>query len=312
MALHKLLDIEIGVPNPALLDGFFEEIGFHGGAGRWGPSEEPDQIRVVEAPYRQLRRMRVGCEEEADLAAAARRLDGLGVDYQLGGGRLEAVDPINAWTIVVEPAAPASDVSPQLRRLVNGPGERPRLDVRADALLEDRPRPPRRLYHVMICTPDPHKTTQFLTEGMGLRVSDTANDGAIAFLRCSPDHHNVAIAPSPVPYLNHYALEFDDFDAVMRAASVYVRAHGDEAHIAGPGRHPIGANIFRYMLDPTGTICEFSTDMDYIENDDAWVVRNDWDLGEAWSPWGEKEMPEVFLQPADMPEIAAGWERAHA
>ena len=38
-------------------------------------SEHPDQIRVVEAPYRQLRSMRVACESEEDLTRAGKGLD---------------------------------------------------------------------------------------------------------------------------------------------------------------------------------------------------------------------------------------------
>ena len=36
VALHRLLDMEIGVPDPALLDHFYREIGLTGGDGRWG------------------------------------------------------------------------------------------------------------------------------------------------------------------------------------------------------------------------------------------------------------------------------------
>ncbi len=151
-----------------------------------------------------------------------------------------------------------------------------------------------------------------MTEGIGFRVSDIIAGGLGAFLRCSGDHHNLAIAPGPVPYLNHYAFEYDDFDAVMRAASVYVRRHGEGFHIAGPGRHPIGGNVFRYMLDPSGTIFEFFTDMDRIASDEAWVIKDDWDLGDGWSIWGQKETPEIFFNPVDMPEIVAGWEKEHA
>ena len=41
MALHRLLGIEIGVPKPDILDGFYQEIGFTGGDHRWGPDGGP-------------------------------------------------------------------------------------------------------------------------------------------------------------------------------------------------------------------------------------------------------------------------------
>ena len=48
MALHRLMNMEIGVPDPGALDGFYQEIGLTGGEGLWGGEEQPDQIRVVE------------------------------------------------------------------------------------------------------------------------------------------------------------------------------------------------------------------------------------------------------------------------
>jgi len=311
MALHRLLEMEIGVPDPAHLDDFYQEIGFTGGRGSWGGADMPGQLKIVEAPYRQLRRARVGCEGEEDLAATAARLDGLGVKYQSGNGKLRVTDPINEWEFVVEPAEPL-DVSPQPVRVMNRPGERNRLGVRAEVLVEERPRPPRRLGHFVVGSPKPVETIRFLTEGIGYRISDTIGGGIAAFMRCSPDHHNLLVTPAPVPYLNHYALEHDDFDAVLRAATLYLRAHGDEHQIAGPGRHQIGGNIFWYMLDPSGTIFEYFADMDRIVDDAAWQIRDDWDMSDSWSIWGQKDQPEVFFQPQDMQTIIDGWGRAHS
>jgi hypothetical protein len=311
MALHRLLDIEIGVPNPDALDDFYREIGFTGGDGSWGGADQPGQIRIVEAPYRQLRSARLGCEDEADLAATAKRLDGLGVEYRSGGGRLSVADPINGWEFIIEPASPFQ-LSEQPKRATNRPGERQRIGTRAEVIVEEKPRPPRRLGHFVVGTPKPVETIEFVTEGIGFRVSDTLGGGIAAFLRCSPDHHNLLVAPGQVPYLNHYALEHDDFDAVMRAASVFLRTHGDECQVAGPGRHQIGGNVFWYMLDPSGTFFEYFADMDRIVDDAAWEIRTDWDPADSWSIWGDPKQPEVFFAPKDMQEIVDGWSRAHA
>ena len=106
MALHRLLGMEVGVPEPGVLDAFYDEIGFVGGGGTWGSEELPEQIRISEASYRQLRELRVGCEGESDLAETAQRLDGLGVAYEMVEGRLCVDDPLNGWRFVVEPAEP--------------------------------------------------------------------------------------------------------------------------------------------------------------------------------------------------------------
>ena len=310
MALHRMLDIEIGVADPATLDAFYQEIGFVGGDGLWGAADQPGQIRIVEAPYRQLRKVRLGCEDEADLDATAKRLEGLGVKYQKGGGRLQLVDPHNEWEFIIEPA-PAYVQPEQPKRTQNFPGVRGRVGKRAEVITEPTPRPPRRLGHIVVGSPKPLETTQLMTEGLGYRVSDSLGGGLATFLRCSPDHHNLLVTPGQVPYLNHYAVEHDDFDAVMRAATVYLTEHGDERQVAGPGRHQIGGNIFWYMLDPSGTFFEYFADMDQIIDDEAWEIRADWNHAESWSVWGQQQQPEVFFTPQDMQVIVEGWNKAH-
>ncbi|MCP5068099.1 MAG: hypothetical protein GY946_16175 [bacterium] len=306
MALHRIIQIEMGVREPALMDDFYQEIGLTGGDGSWGGAEHPDQIRVVEAPYRQLRSIRLGCEDEQDLASAGKALDALGAKYEIGQGKLKLIDPINGWDVTIEPAE-VGDLKPSPERLVNRPGDRRRLDVRAEAITESKPRPPRRLGHFVLGTPDPLATTP-LFKALGFRVSDVIGGGMATFMRCAPDHHSLLIAPGRAPYLNHYALEHDDFDSVARAASLYLRKHGNDRHVSGPGRHQIGGNQFWYMLDVCGNTIEFFSDMDRIVDDEAWEIGTDWDPADSWSLWGDLQQPEIFFNPTDMDEIVAGWE----
>ncbi|MFT4711662.1 MAG: catechol 2,3-dioxygenase-like lactoylglutathione lyase family enzyme [Candidatus Azotimanducaceae bacterium] len=319
MALHRLQQITIGVPDTDTLNAFYEEIGFTGTsnsgaangatnatAGSWGTHDRPDQIKLVEAPYRQLRMMHLACEDEADLKAAATRLDAIGVSYNLSQGKLTVIDPINKWQYVMTPE-PVNDVALHDKRLMNFPGERPRVNQRAEILVESAPRKPRRIGHVVAGSPDPKKTVE-LCIALGFRISDSIGGGMAVFMRCSNDHHNFLVTPGPVPYLNHYAIEHDDFDSVFRAASLYIRSRDEEHSIAGPGRHQIGGNIFWYMLDPAGNFFEFFADMDQIVDDAAWTIKDDWDHTDSWSIWGEQKQPEVFFVPKDMPTIIQGWE----
>lgn len=308
MALHRLLGMEIGVPDPAMLDTFYQEIGFTGGPRSWGPADQPGQITINEAPFRQLREMRVGCESEEDIAGIAKNLEGLGITSQASNGALRVPDPVNKWDVVIEPAE-VTDISTQPQRIMNRPGDRSRLDTRHSLLTEATPRPPRRLGHIVIGSPDVAASLKFYTEGIGYHVSDIVG-GIAFFMRCSPDHHNLLLAPGPVPYLNHYAIEHDDIDSVCRAATLYLREH-EGAHIAGPGRHPIGGNMFWYMCDPSGTFFEYFADMDRIIDDAGWQVREDWPMEDSWSLWGETRQPEVFFQPPDMPAVIEGWNQAH-
>ena len=309
MALHRLQELSLGSPDPGTLDNFYQEIGLIGSSRSWGSADRPDQIKLAEAPYRQLKSLRMLCEDEADIAAATARLDDLGVAYELFDGKLTVADPVNKWSYIVEPGE-VEDISRQPKRTMNYPGERNRLGARAEVLREATPRVPRRLGHVVVGSTEPQKTAE-LCKAIGFRVSDTVGGGFATFMRCSNEHHNFLVTPGEVPYLNHYALEHDDFDSVFRGATRYLGKHGQERQIAGPGRHYIGGNIFWYLCDPSGTSFEFFADMDQIADDEAWEIRDDWDPAESWSIWGEKQQPEVFFRPLDMGAIVEGWHRAH-
>jgi catechol 2,3-dioxygenase-like lactoylglutathione lyase family enzyme len=308
MALHRLLGIDIGGPDPATLDAVYQEIGFSGGNRSGGTADRPGQIGLREAPFRQLCEMRLACEGESDLAAIAKSVDGLGIASEQRDGRLRVADPVNKWDIVIEPAD-VSDIPDQPRRKVNRPGERDRLDARHELITETAPRPPRRLGHVVVGTNDILASHKLYTEGIGFRVSDIVG-GLAFFMRCSPDHHNFLLTPGPVPYLNHYALEHDDTDAVCRAATLYQREH-EGTQISGPGRHQIGGNMFWYMRDPSGTFFEYFADMDRITDDEGWQIREDWPLDDSWSLWGDKDQPEVFFRPDDIDAVIEGWNKAH-
>jgi Glyoxalase/Bleomycin resistance protein/Dioxygenase superfamily len=304
MALHSFLGMEIGVPHPEDLVRGYAEIGLVGGGDRWGTLDCPAQIRVAEAPYRQLRAMRIGCDDERDLAALKQRLAALGLRAEDAPGQLSCLDPSGHWRVVVEVATPLALSAPPARA-TNGPGRRTRLGARAEVVTEAAPRPPRRLGHVVLGSPDPLGAAKFFLDGIGFRLSDQVA-GLLSFLRCSSDHHNLLVQPAPVPYLNHYAFEFDDVDAVGAAASRYLEGREDR-HVVGPGRHVVGSNVFWYVNDPCGTMVEFFSDMDDIPDDDAWEPRSDWEIG-RFSSWGPKQPPHHFAFPADLAEIGRAQE----
>jgi hypothetical protein len=291
--------MEIGVPAPDALAACYRDLGLVGDGARWGTGDVPDQIRIVEAPYRQLVSMRIGCEDESDLAALTRRLEDLGVEARASAGRVVCSDPSASWQVSVEVAPPAP-LSSQAERVLNRPGDRRRPAARAETVTEARPRPPRRLGHVVLGSPDPAGTTRFFLDAIGFRMSDQVA-GLLTFMRCSSDHHNLLVQPAPIPYLNHYAFEFDDVDAVGAAASHYLEGQEDR-HVVGLGRHTIGSNVFWYMNDPCGTMFEFFTDMDDIPDDDAWQPRTDWELGQ-FATWGPRQPPHEFAFPPDLEAI---------
>ena len=66
-----------------------------------------------------------------------------------------------------------------------------------------------------------------------------------------------------------------------------------------------------WVAAASGTFFEYFADMDQIHDDDAWTIKDDWDMTDSWSVWGEKDQPEVFFKPDDIDEVIEGWNNAH-
>ena len=155
------------------------------------------------------------------------------------------------------------------RSAYNGPSRNERVNQRAAGVIPHA-RAPRRLGHIVIGSPDIDSTIRFLVEGFGFKVSDQF-PGIIAFLRCSTDHHNVAVVNSEVPQLQHYSWECDDIDHVGHNATTLIRADPSRQGW-GFGRHYVGSNFFWYLLEPSGSFIEFYSDLDIITDDIEWDV----------------------------------------
>jgi catechol 2,3-dioxygenase-like lactoylglutathione lyase family enzyme len=308
VTIDRLLDVTLAVPDPASLADFWERRGLCRAGDRLGTAERPRQLTLVEGPYRHLAELHLGCGSEADLAATAERLDALGVASRVTGTTLVCDDPVFDHRVVVDVTGPPPAVTAGPERAANRPGHPTRHTARADVVDEAAPRPPRRVGHVVLGTPRVGEACAFYLDGLGFRVSDRMLGDVLTFARVEPDHHNLLIQPAPVPYLNHYALEMDDVDAIG-AAGTAVLAERPDAHVVGIGRHRLGSNLFWYLFDPAGNMFELFADMDQIADDDAWERehrRDDWTPDEAGlSVWGPAEAPEVFFHPPDLAAIGA-------
>src|ERR1700693_6315857 len=91
-----------------------------------------------------------------------------------------------------------------------------------------------KLGHVVINVRDVARSVRFYTEILGFEVSDIYPDamvpGGMAFLRCNPDHHGIALVRSLAAAaenveLNHIAFEVATLEEVMRARD-HLRQHG--------------------------------------------------------------------------------------
>ena len=310
MGLTSMLDLELAVPDPAELEAFWMRRGMQATApGVLGTAERPTQLRFREGGYRHVSELVVGCDNERDLLDIASRLEGLGIESEMGDGSLRCADPVNDHEVVVrvgdaEPLAP-------ITRSLNGPGTSNRLDRRSTACLGEAPHAPRRFGHVVFGTPDVTASKNFYVDGLGFKVSDSIGDFAY-FIRCSADHHNMLLAPAAVPNMNHYAMEMDDVDAIGLAGAK-ILAERPDSSVTGLGRHIIGANVFWYFLDPAGGMFELFTDMDQIVDDDRWAsehFRDDWDPFSTVAAWNASSIKPDFFEPVDIAEIAKGREAA--
>ena len=235
----------------------------------------------------------------------ARRLTDGGAAPVVADSEVRVVDPASRVELVVRVAEPAPAPAPASLVVPNAPGATVRVDERAPAVFAG-PRPPRRLGHLVIGTPAIGETRDLLVQGVGLKLSDEI-DGLIAFLRCSPDHHNVALVDSPVPLLQHYSWECDDIDHVGHSASALLRPDPSR-HTWGLGRHFAGSNFYWYLRDPAGSYLELYSDLDQILDDEAWERRGrtPFDFEHVANSWGPN-LPLEFIVPPDLDQLQAAW-----
>jgi len=305
MALHRLQAIRVGVTDPVAQAGFYGEMGLTTSDGSLFDSPDGGtQIYVSESPFRRLLGVELGVDSESDLDEIAGRLVALGARHTKSSGELVCVEPHTRIEFRVRPL-------PRLRQTatpavpLNAPGSSPRVDRRSSGVFPGA-RSPRRLGHIVVATPSWRETRAYLLDGLGFKVSDEFTD-IITFLRCSTDHHNIALVGGEVPFLQHCSWECDDVDHVGHLATKLLDADADR-HTWGFGRHFIGSNFMWYLRDPSGSFVEFYSDMDRIENDAEWenVGRTSVALENVGLAWGPS-MPMEFIVPKDIDVLKAGW-----
>jgi catechol 2,3-dioxygenase-like lactoylglutathione lyase family enzyme len=300
MALHRLTHITVGVPDPAAVAGFYRDFGLEETApGRFSTADGGEQLRLLPATRRGLVELGLGVDHSEDLARIVTSLAGIGVRVAGDSTAIQTYEPVTGLAVSVTITPRLAEPGPA-RPACNAPGRVERANRPADGVLRDAPVRPAKLSHVAIASPDHRATTRFFTEGLGFAVSDAPPFGT--FMRCSEDHHNLAVQEGPGTFLHHTAWEVADVDEVGRGGSAMVGA--DPArHVWGLGRHAIGSNFFWYLCDPAGNFAEYVSDLDRITDADAYAPPS-WSgmqYVRAWSP----PLPPEFLMPKDVPELLA-------
>lgn len=120
---------------------------------------------------------------------------------------------------------------------------------------------PRKLSHVVFNSSDVPRTSAFLCDALGLRVSDQT--AFMHFLRCDADHHAIAVSKEGPVSINHVSWEMPSFDALMYGVGrLREQGYGIEW---GVGRHGPGSNIFAYFVDPDGYAAEYTAEVEQID-----------------------------------------------
>lgn len=121
---------------------------------------------------------------------------------------------------------------------------------------------PRKVSHVVLNTPDMEGLQAYYEEVLGFRVSDYSADQMV-FLRCSQDHHSIALVRAHYPSVNHVAFELPSIDEFMRS----IGRMKQKGHVPtwGPGRHGPGNNPFAYFVSPSGFVIEFTSELQQID-----------------------------------------------
>lgn len=284
--LTGLRSVALGSPDVAAAERFYTET--------WNltPVARADGavfLRGTGAPHHVLSLHPRPTAELLDIAFNARsRAD---VDALAQAVRKAGVGPVGRPGPMRDPAGGygVSFRDPEGRRITLVADDARHADARLTADTPDH------LSHVVLCSADVPKATEFFTEVLGFKVSDRTK--MMNFVRCNSDHHQIAFAYAEASSLNHIAFLMPDLESVMRGAG-RVKDAGYPIEW-GVGRHGPGNNVFAYFIGPDEVVIEYTAEVDTV--DDSYVVRGpeEW----KWPPgrmdhWGISGPPSARLQAA--------------
>lgn len=261
--LHSLRSVQLRVPTVAASTDFYSEVwglsvveretGENAETWLRGTGANHHVLQLSAAERNGLGRISFAVRSRADVDEAARRLLARGVTPLVEPQRLDQVG--GGYGVAF------ADPEGRVIELV--------ADMQAVKPL-DRDRPvPVGVTHVVLNTIDIDAAVAFYTEVLGMRVSDWS-EHQMAFLRCNTDHHSIAFNQAAWTSVNHVAYEMPSIDHFMRGIGS-LKQQGI-IPLWGPGRHGPGNNTFSYFADPAGLVCEYTSDVAQVVEDE-WLCR---------------------------------------
>lgn len=128
---------------------------------------------------------------------------------------------------------------------------------------------PARIQHVVFASTNIHRLLAFFVEVLGFTLTDSVLDDAgglrTAFVRCSHEHHSLAVFAAGENRLDHYCYEAGDWNLIRDWADHFAGHHVQIQW--GPGRHGPGNNLFLFIHDPDGNWIEISAELERVEPD---------------------------------------------
>nr|WP_202550939.1 VOC family protein [Streptomyces sp. SID8352] len=242
-----------------------------GAAWLRGTGTEHHILEVREAARNAVGKIVFSVGDRREIDSAARRLAGHGVQLLTGPTALD--QPGGGYGLrFADPEGRLIELSCEVEAVTPGDPE-------------GRAAIPRKLAHVVLNTVDIEAACAFYTDVLGMRISDWS-ERQMAFLRCGTDHHSIAFNRAEWTSLNHVAYEMTTIDHFMRGIG-RLRHHG-QLPLWGPGRHGPGNNTFSYFADPSGLVCEYTSEVDQVQ-EDTWLCRT-WrrtpELSDLWGTAG--------------------------
>lgn len=209
------------------------------------------RLTILLGPPKTLAYAGYAVPDAEELAALVGRLQTAGVEYRqvdfagFEAGALDFHDPDgNRFLFGVAMAAPS-------------PPEDPVGDRAA------------RIQHVVFASKDVKRLLSFFTDVIGFTLSDRVVDDQgelrTAFVRCSHEHHTLAVFAASENRLDHHCYEAEDWNLIRDWADHFAKHRWPLKW--GPGRHGPGDNLFVFIHDPDGNWVEISAELEHVEPD---------------------------------------------